>query len=411
MAINKVVNKSTKTHGAMRNVIAYVLRNDKVKEGYVDITGPYEPEIINWDNVYQAFLREKRLWGKDTGRMYAHNIISFHKDEIVTPEVCMSIGRAFADKFFAEHQNLIGVHHDKDHLHIHIITNSVSFVDGRKLHQTKRDLERQKTFTNKLCKELGLSVTEKGKHFDGSIMDEGEICAWNKDKYNLLRSETKKSFVADCAIAIMDSVPESENREGFIRAMAGRGWSVNWQDSRKHIVFTNENGDKVRDSNIAKTFNMTIGKEELLNEFERQKALREKRIRDEADARELDRYYADIEAAIQGAGAVIESTGHYSGTDGNSVITSDRIEDGEIPECRSGQENIDSLLAELNSDLQSAGNAINYGAAQSRAIRKSDSESKSRERERRTEEQKRPAYPERTGRSSSRKQKTKGLNR
>ena len=152
----------------MRNVIAYVLRNDKVKEGYVDITGPYEPEIINWDNVYQAFLREKRLWGKDTGRMYAHNIISFHKDEIVTPEVCMSIGRAFADQFFAEHQNLIGVHQDKHHLHIHIITNSVSFVDGRKLHQTKRDLERQKTFTNKLCKELGLSVTEKGKHFDGT---------------------------------------------------------------------------------------------------------------------------------------------------------------------------------------------------------------------------------------------------
>ena len=127
MAINKVVNKSTKTHGAMRNVIAYVLRNDKVKEGYVDITGPYEPEIINWDNVYQAFLREKRLWGKDTGRMYAHNIISFHKDEIVTPEVCMSIGRAFADKFFAEHQNLIGVHQDKDHLHCHIVTNSVSY--------------------------------------------------------------------------------------------------------------------------------------------------------------------------------------------------------------------------------------------------------------------------------------------
>ena len=59
MAINKVVNKSTKTHGAMRNVISYVLRDDKVREGYVDITGPYEPEKIDWDNVYQAFLREK----------------------------------------------------------------------------------------------------------------------------------------------------------------------------------------------------------------------------------------------------------------------------------------------------------------------------------------------------------------
>ena len=69
MAINKVVNKSTKSHGAMRNVIEYVLQNKKVKEGYVSITGPYAPEVINWDNVYKAFLQEKRLWHKDNGRM------------------------------------------------------------------------------------------------------------------------------------------------------------------------------------------------------------------------------------------------------------------------------------------------------------------------------------------------------
>ena len=37
MAINKVVNKSTKSHGAMRNVLEYVLRDEKVKEGYVEI--------------------------------------------------------------------------------------------------------------------------------------------------------------------------------------------------------------------------------------------------------------------------------------------------------------------------------------------------------------------------------------
>lgn len=39
MAINKVVNKSTKSHGAMRNVIDYVLRDDKIKEGYALIIG------------------------------------------------------------------------------------------------------------------------------------------------------------------------------------------------------------------------------------------------------------------------------------------------------------------------------------------------------------------------------------
>ena len=163
MAVNKVVNKQSKSHGAMRNVIEYVLRDDKIKEGFVDITGPYTPEKIDWDSVYQSFLHEKRLWGKDSGRMYAHNIISFHKDEVITPDECLEIGRTFANKFFPEHQSLIGVHQDREHLHVHIVTNSVSYIDGRKLHQTKRDLEKQKTFTNILCKERGLSVTEKGK--------------------------------------------------------------------------------------------------------------------------------------------------------------------------------------------------------------------------------------------------------
>ena len=164
------VNKQSKSHGAMRNVIEYVLRDDKIKEGFVDITGPYTPEKIDWDSVYQSFLHEKRLWGKDSGRMYAHNIISFHKDEVITPDECLEIGRTFANKFFPEHQSLIGVHQDREHLHVHIVTNSVSYIDGRKLHQTKRDLEKQKTFTNILCKERGLSVTEKGKRFNGTAL-------------------------------------------------------------------------------------------------------------------------------------------------------------------------------------------------------------------------------------------------
>ena len=84
MAINKTVNKSTKSHGAMRNVLEYVLRDSKTKEHLVTVTGPYDRSVIDYDNAYQTFLEEKRLWNKDSGRMYAHNVISFHKDEEIT---------------------------------------------------------------------------------------------------------------------------------------------------------------------------------------------------------------------------------------------------------------------------------------------------------------------------------------
>ena len=310
MAINKVVNNRATTHGAMRNSIEYILRDDSLEQDLLEITGPYDGETINYDEVYQTWLAEKRLWNKDSGRMYAHNIISFHKDEQITPEQVLEISRAFVEMFFPEHQCLIAVHHDKEHLHCHILTNSVSYVDGHKLHQTKRDLEQQKKFTNELCRDRGLSIAVKGHHFDGTSIEPGEIRSWSKDKYNLLINDTKKSFVADCGLAIMVVMSGGCcGRDDFIAGMAGHGWSVQWEDNRKHIVFENEDGDKVRDSRIEKTFEgMEVNKEALEHEFERQNEIRLEQLRaeqasaaarerEEARRQELEEYKRYIEEA------------------------------------------------------------------------------------------------------------------
>ena len=40
--------------------------------------------------------------------------------------------------------------------------------------------------------------------------------------------------------------------------MEERGWHTIWTDHKKHITFQNENGDKVRDSNLAKTFEIDV---------------------------------------------------------------------------------------------------------------------------------------------------------
>ena len=187
MAINKTINKRTNSHGAMRNCIEYVLRPDKTSELLTYVTGPYRHDEINYDLVYRTFLEEKKMWDKDTGRMYAHNIISWHKDEQITPDQALEFGKEFAEKWFSGFQTLVAVHKDKEHIHCHLVTNSVSYEDGRKLHNTKKDLERMKQLTNQMCRERGLTVAEKGKHFDGSQIEKGEVIAWSKDKYNLFR--------------------------------------------------------------------------------------------------------------------------------------------------------------------------------------------------------------------------------
>ena len=320
MAINKVINDRAHNHGAMRNVIEYVLRDDKVREGLVFVTGPYETDTINWDGVYRSFLEEKRLWGKDSGRMYSHMIISFHKEEAITPEECLEFGKAFVDENFPDHQCVAGVHQDKEHLHLHCVINSVSFIDGHKLHSSKQDLQRLKERTNRMCRDRGLTVAEKGRHFDGTRIERGEVMSWDKNKYKLLQNETKPSFVANCGLAVMEALTGCASREEFINGMNERGWSVTWTDNRKHITFENEKGEKVRDSNLNKTFGLNIGREELIHEFERQRRRRERVAAEresepertaeaERELYELEQYYVELEQIAAGAGSGNQSFG------------------------------------------------------------------------------------------------------
>ena len=389
MAINKVVNKSTKSHGAMRNVIEYVLQNQKVKEGYVEITGPFIYDQINWDNVYRSFLDEKKLWNKDSGRMYAHNIISFHKDEQITPSESLEIGRAFVNRFFPEHQSLICIHQDKDHLHVHIVTNSVSYIDGMKLHQNKRDLERQKEFTNQLCLERGLTITEKGRHFDGTAIEEGDVIAWSKDKYNLLQNETKKSFVVECAIAVLEAREQCSSKNEFIKRMEVRGWHTSWSNSKKHITFQNKNGDKVRDSNLEKSFHIDVNKEALLHEFERQNEIlrlaKLKSDRERKRAEQLEQYYREVDAAFTRTGADCQAV------EGYTEITNGIVRD----QGTKREKNTEALIRDIRteiSDNRTQNRIIRHTENQSVTI---DQQSHTREAKRRFEEQQRIAAKER----------------
>ena len=326
MAINKTINKRTNTHGAMRNCIEYVLRQDKTNELFTCVTGPYCHDEINYDLVYRTFLEEKKVWDKDSGRMYAHNIISWHKDEQITPEQALEFGKEFAENWFSGFQTLVAVHKDKDHIHCHLVTNSVSYEDGRKLHNTKKDLERMKQLTNQMCRERGLTVAEKGKHFDGSQIEKGEVIAWSKDKYNLFRQQVKESFVADCAMAVLKALENCISKEKFIEKMKQFGWNVNWTEKRKHITFQNQDGKKVRDSNLSKTFHLDISKEGLENEFNGNY----ERVRAEAERtngadEELAGYYRQVEAACEGAGGV---TGASDGRERR--VTGEKSEDERV---------------------------------------------------------------------------------
>jgi len=410
MAVNKTINKRTNTHGAMRNCIEYVLRQDKTSELLTYITGPYCHNEINYDLVYRTFLEEKKMWNKDTGRMYAHNIISWHKDEQITPEQAFEFGKEFAENWFSGFQTLVAVHKDKDHIHCHLVTNSVSYEDGRKLHNTRKDLERMKQLTNQMCRERGLTVAEKGKHFDGSQIEKGEVIAWSKDKYNLFRQQVKDSFVADCAMAVLKALENCISKEKFIEKMKQFGWNVNWTEKRKHITFQNQEGKKVRDSNLFKTFHLDISKEGLENEFNgNRKKARDSANRDSRSDEELAGYYRQVEAACEGAGGV---TGASDGRERR--VTGEKSEDERVYPEISGKDTqaengkTESILRESRNARRNSEIKRRNSSFDNRTVRNAEAESIASEEQRRFEEQKRLEEQERARAARRRNKRRSG---
>ena len=410
MAVNKTINKRTNTHGAMRNCIEYVLRQDKTSELLTYVTGPYCHDEINYDLVYRTFLEEKKMWDKDSGRMYAHNIISWHKNEQITPEQALEFGKEFAENWFSGFQTLVAVHKDKDHIHCHLVTNSVSYEDGRKLHNTRKDLECMKQLTNQMCRERELTVAEKGKHFDGSQIEKGEVIAWSKDKYNLFRQQVKDSFVADCAMAVLKALENCISKEKFIEKMKQFGWNVNWTEKRKHITFQNQDGKKVRDSNLSKTFHLDISKEGLENEFNGNY----ERVRAEAERtngadEELAGYYRQVEAACEGAGGL---TGASDGRERR--VTGEKSEDERVYPEISGTDTqaengkTEAILRESRNARRNSEIKRRNSSFDNRTVRNAEAESIASEEQRRFEEQKRFEEQERARAARRRNKRRSG---
>ena len=146
--------KSTETGDVLNEVLNYVSR-DSATEEQVYVSG------VNCapQNATEAMMKIKRKFNKLGGTTAYHGYQSFNKDE-VTPELAHRIGidlatEVWGDKF----QVVVATHLDKqDHLHNHFVINTVSFVDGIKYRRTKRDYQKLREVSDRLCLEHGLSV-------------------------------------------------------------------------------------------------------------------------------------------------------------------------------------------------------------------------------------------------------------
>ena len=159
MAITKILNikesegRNPASH--LKNALEYIQNQDKTEE-CVLVGG------INCllDTAFEQMEETKNIFHKTGKRQGYHVIISFSPEEKVTAEKAMYVLEHFAkDVLGDDYEAVYAVHTDREHMHGHLIWNSVSMTTGKKYNSPKSNWKNHlQPITNKYCDELGLSI-------------------------------------------------------------------------------------------------------------------------------------------------------------------------------------------------------------------------------------------------------------
>ncbi|RFZ78551.1 relaxase/mobilization nuclease [Lacrimispora amygdalina] len=154
MHMNSEKNRNPAQH--LQNALEYIQNPDKTEKLFLVGSVNCLPET-----AFEQMMDTKKLFQKTNKRQGYHIVLSLKPGE-GTPEIAFDMARRFTEEFLGDrYEAVYAVHIDKDHIHSHIVWNSVSLLDGRKYDYKKGDWKHIiQPITNKLCKEYGLSIVE-----------------------------------------------------------------------------------------------------------------------------------------------------------------------------------------------------------------------------------------------------------
>lgn len=245
MAITKLMHikeSPSVPYTHLRNAINYILdvRNNGEKTGY----GQYVGGNAGSDHreILQNFLITKKDFGKEDGRQGYHFVISFAPGE-TDERTAFAVAQEFCDAYLGDNYDYVSaLHLDKKHLHVHIVFNSVSRMDGRKYHYCKGDWEKYiQPITDRVCEEHGLMpLTYEEERVGVSYASWAEKQKGKINWSHIIRADVDYA------------VRQSNTFEEFKAVMKKMNYQIRFGHSRKRdanyftYVFTGDDGKEHR---------------------------------------------------------------------------------------------------------------------------------------------------------------------
>lgn len=238
MPIIHFINNKTQTAGGMKNVLNYVSRKEKtVSEDKRFVTGVNcSPET-----ALDEMTATKNLYHKPDGRLYYHLVQSFPSGYEIEPELAHKIAVELAEKAFGKYECVVATHIDREHIHSHLVVNSVSFDDGKKYHSNKESIEQLMKISDEICQRHGVHVLDAPKKkMNRDYLSDSEYRS----------AKRGESFKWELMNVINQVMKKAKSKNQFCYLMKQQGYSVRWDNNRKYITYTCPNGRRCRDNKL-----------------------------------------------------------------------------------------------------------------------------------------------------------------
>ena len=252
MATVKEIEKAIKAHQYVSDSIAYILspenRNGDEK--------CFRATCLNCANdsvegLVQQFYVVRMAYNKNDNILSHHYVQSFSPNEKVTPEIAHKIGVELAEKVAPGFQVIVSTHVDKDHLHNHIIINSVSMETGMKWKADLKTRMNMRSESDKLCRKYGLTTIKNQSGLRGI------------DQTTQKLAEKGKSWKVELCRALDEAGKLCHDKEKFIAFMKRKGFEITRYTDR-HITFQKiGETKKIRADTLAEQFGDYYTKENL----------------------------------------------------------------------------------------------------------------------------------------------------
>lgn len=236
MAYDKIIV----LHRRMDHCVDYVLNEEKTSLDYA-LAYAENPakshQLVTGINceaetAHAEMQATKRRWDKLGGVVGYHIVHSYAPGE-TTPEQAHAAGVEFARRLLGDRfEAVVSTHTDRDHLHCHIVFNSVSFVDGGKYRSDfKSYFGDLRGTSNAVSREYGLSVIEpegRGKHY----------AEWDAERRG------KATITGLVKQDIDAAIEDSFTFDTFLAILRRRGYTVKYGANITHTAIRPPGGDK-----------------------------------------------------------------------------------------------------------------------------------------------------------------------